>query len=916
METDDLFNAGATTDAVPKGDTARQAVDSLRGYAYQILATALAWVDINEHGRIFLEVAEDYATVADRALRAVQVKDTERSGTVTLNSPSIQAAVAAFVDLVERNPNFEVDLRFFTTSEIGTEHAVADRPDGDPGLEYWRNAAGRAERLDISPLREILESDRFPETVREFSSVRDDAELRRDLIRRIHWDCGQPDFATLRQELEKRMVVLGRERFRLPASEARRVVDHLVYRVLKTIIIEKLEDRVLTRADLYSTIDAASRTSVPQARVDVLARLASSLTPSLIGDGEPDNPPSTTENGWVIEGTTLPVLRGMITRADVESSLADVLRNFHVGILVGGSGVGKSIVSRTVAGAPGGGFCIVHFMNSRAEEICRLLDMVFARIGGLKASTLILEDLNYIDDARVVISLARVIEASCRNFSEVLITCYRRPSLNALVQLGMRECCVVDCPYFSEDEVRVVVRANGGDPDRWSRVAYIAGASGHPQLTHAFVAGMATREWPDEEVEDIIRLVLSSEGIDATRDAARRSLVSALPEGTRRLLYRLSLTVGSFNRTLALMIGDVFPAVALPGESMDQLVGPWIEAVGNDLFRVSPLVSSSGRKTLALDEQERIHETIAVETLRKRTIDANEFMEIMTHAIAGKSPQSMVVLARIVMSQDSRALEALAEHLWLFRFLRTDVPIYGADPSTSAIVRIAQFKLAAGAGDEDVASDVAVALFKEISVMPGGKQRCALEEIALLTVLGTVGVANYLENWFARLIRLKTMVESNDILLERVANFERSVDAGGLFGMLFDVGSTGLASVARLERVINELDELDAGERATWLKPSNIEFSDYSGFIMGPWAAQQRREDFDPVDASARYRRIVEKTLPWGIRALTLQCLVAHAVLLDEYQCDRDGALAVLEEAVAVLGEHPMVGRALGPAQE
>ena len=35
------FSAGNIPDLVPKGDAARQAVDSLRGYAYQVLASAL-----------------------------------------------------------------------------------------------------------------------------------------------------------------------------------------------------------------------------------------------------------------------------------------------------------------------------------------------------------------------------------------------------------------------------------------------------------------------------------------------------------------------------------------------------------------------------------------------------------------------------------------------------------------------------------------------------------------------------------------------------------------------------------------------------------------------------------------------------------------------------------------------------------
>lgn len=149
MNVDKLFNAGNTAGIIPEGDAARQAVNSLIGYAYQALAAALAWLDIDEKGRLFLEVAEDYAIVAEQALGAVQVKDTEGSGSVTLNSGNIRDAVAAFVDLVGRNPDISVDFRYFTTSEM---EAIVDRPGGIAGLNYWRKAAAGA---DPSPLRAI-----------------------------------------------------------------------------------------------------------------------------------------------------------------------------------------------------------------------------------------------------------------------------------------------------------------------------------------------------------------------------------------------------------------------------------------------------------------------------------------------------------------------------------------------------------------------------------------------------------------------------------------------------------------------------------------------------------------------------------------------------------------------------------------
>ena len=910
MNSHNLFNAGPPAGLVPQGDRARQAVDSLRGYAYQALAAAFAWLDIDEHGQLFLEVAEDYATIANDALHAVQVKDTEISGSVTLNSASVRKAVAAFVDLVERNPGKQVDLCFFTTSEIGTERAAADCPAGMAGLEYWRKVAAGA---DPSPLRSILESDKFPESVRTFSKTRADVALRRDLIERIHWDCGKPDFSTLRQALEERLVVVGRDRFNLPAPEARELADPLVYRVLEKSIVDTPQNRVLTRASLYDAIDAATRTSVSRASVEALTRLASDLTGSFGGGLGRGNPLSTAETDWLIDGTTLPAPQGMIARVAVESAVTNALENSGVGVLVGGSGLGKSIVSRAVAAARADAFFIADFRNSDdANETHRRLDMVFDRIGGLPSSTLILEDLNHFDDTRVRLSLARVIEALRRRYRKALITCYRQPSLNTLAEVGLNQGCVVDCPYFSEEEAHALVLNNGGDPGKWRRLAYIAGACGHPQLTHAFVIGIAARGWPVKEMEAVISRGLSSDDTDAARDAARRSLVSALPEETRNLLYRLSIATGRFNRSLALTIGQIPPSVSQTGECLDQLVGPWIEAAGKDLFRVSPLASRSGHETLPPDEQKRIHEAIAVQMFGKGTIDANDFDTIMMHAVAGKMPQILAMLGLSVVLADS-PVEKLAEHLLLFRLFSTDVPIYPEDSFASGILRLTQFKLATATDEGNKIPDIVAALFNEVESIPEGEMRHLFEAMAVGTVLSTMGVANYLENWVALLLRFKTMIETDELLQGLVANVEDAVDAAGsnFFAALLSVGSARLASVQRLEYVINELDKLDASERTLWLKPIDKASSDYAVFINGPWAMQRHSEAFDAVDAAMRYQRIAKKTRGWGIRPLTLQCLVAQAVMLDEYQNNREGALAVLAEARAAYGDDIILSRAI-----
>ena len=101
----------------PKGDSSREAVEALGGYAYQIYESAIAWVNLEDKEKLFLEVSEDFAIAAKGRLKAYQVKRSTR--TLTLNSKHVAAAIDSLVLLQTRNPDFRVKLAFHTTAEVG-----------------------------------------------------------------------------------------------------------------------------------------------------------------------------------------------------------------------------------------------------------------------------------------------------------------------------------------------------------------------------------------------------------------------------------------------------------------------------------------------------------------------------------------------------------------------------------------------------------------------------------------------------------------------------------------------------------------------------------------------------------------------------------------------------------------------------
>ncbi|HYG25420.1 MAG TPA: hypothetical protein VD906_00780, partial [Caulobacteraceae bacterium] len=128
------------------GDVARQAVDALGGYVYQALQALLAWLELPSQGLLFLEVAEDYAIVAEDALRGVQVKRTIRP--VTLRSRSALDTLEALWRMRAANPDHDVSTTYLTTAAVAKEQGSA-LPGGAKGINYWRAVAAGA---DAEPL--------------------------------------------------------------------------------------------------------------------------------------------------------------------------------------------------------------------------------------------------------------------------------------------------------------------------------------------------------------------------------------------------------------------------------------------------------------------------------------------------------------------------------------------------------------------------------------------------------------------------------------------------------------------------------------------------------------------------------------------------------------------------------------------
>ena len=319
---------------VPSSDLSRQAVASIGGYAYQLLVSVDAWLSLEADGVLILEVAEDYAVLAGKALTATQVKRT--SSSVSLRTPSVVETINAFWRLQSANSDLAVQSIYLTTSRIAKEKN-AGFPEGIPGLRLWSDAIYDRTRLRI--LRDFLRTLPLSDELADWLTSASDDELCINLLSRVQWQCGAPSFRELetrtRERMRKRCEIFG-----ILPSESDRATDAALIELLK--IAAYSGRRELRRSDLVQIIESSTAYIVPAATMRrFFSRQGGPLTDSF-------RPPLTLRENEGGERFFFFAAENRIPLAGRESELATLEQwlneseKFSWTLLTGPAGSGKS----------------------------------------------------------------------------------------------------------------------------------------------------------------------------------------------------------------------------------------------------------------------------------------------------------------------------------------------------------------------------------------------------------------------------------------------------------------------------------------------------------------------------------------------------------------------------------------------
>jgi hypothetical protein len=880
-----VFGSGPRLDA-PQGDTARQAVAALRGYAYQLYTSSLAWLALGDGALLHLEVAEDYAVATREALKGVQVKNT--SDAITLQSEGVRTAIDAYVDLVARNPTRRVSLQYLTTSQIGLERKLADRIGGAPALAYWRRAAAGA---DLAPLRALIASLKLKAATQDHLNALSDEAYRQDFLQRIHWDCGAPGLAEVRSDLEAGLIEYVARTRRLSSHAARNLVPNVLERVLLTAVHDGA--RTLRSADLLTLIDDVAMVAVP------IEQLAGAFH-----GADPAGPIS--RGRLLASADDLPLPQIYAPRTALVEAIDGARRACGLAIASGATGLGKSLIARLVADKSGASWSIVDFRHLGPAEAATRLAQLQRELAGASPTHVLLDDLNDMDDPSVRDGLIRVLAGLKRRDTTAIVTSYRSPANTTLHQLAPDAAAPVDIPYLDLGEVEHLVSQMGGEA-KYAESVYRAAANGHPQLTMAALLHLQTSNWSRRSIAAVLGGQLQAE-LGAERRVIRQRLVSALSEDAQTLLLRMSLIRGGFGRDLVLEIAGLDPAMARGGLVLDQLVGPWIEPFQKKKLRVSPLIEDAADDVLSFAERRAVHRCVASAILNRSDLDAADAPAALHHALLSEEKDLVVGFAGSVIASDSEMIEVLAPFLVELMFLPTAEPIFAKDGAASGMMRLAQLIVLLPYGTAEQVRSCWNALEQERGAVKGAD---LFEGLVHSKLLLNPRTGELFDDWLEILLRFDRLCLTDPNLAKTSLSIQSSSpDAPSPTGVLFGGQLRNIRTVRGFRAILERLDREDAATRERVFSAFRPGRSDISILVNHGWLRESPTEGFDWEAAQSDYGALADLALGWGNRMLASRCAIAQAICIDENGHDAERALASLAAGEAKIGFDVAFGRA------
>jgi len=852
-------------------------------------------MSLKENELLVLEGAEDFDVHSGNNVSTTQVKDV--SSNLTLRSQAVVDTLNNFWVCREENPEFKITLRFLTTAEAGQEKG-APFGSNQKGVEYWKKA--QSSSIDIQPIHDFLETLNLNEGLLSFIRAATNEDLLETLIRPITWDIGNKSSEAIQYAIEDKLKVHGLK-LQINSHDSCKALPGLLKEIAD--ILSTKGPKNLRYSDFLSCFDKATRISIPLGKIEAitgagaLQQLANMMDLAEL---------SRLTNISTPISSPLPIVNGFISRASIVTRFIDLLLLERVVFLYGSSGAGKTTLASLVSQNVEAIWSWASFRGLQPEQTKDIIGRASFEMNSKGLSPfLVLDDIDLSEIGIFERELVSLIFSAITANGLIIVTGLTRPPLQLLPKLWKNESCEASVPYFDETEIAEMVCAHGLSDAKiaqdWAKTIWIA-TSGHPQLVHARVRNLSSQGWPSIQLSDLT----NPEDVERVRAEARTRLLREFPtEDIRVLAYRLSIVNGSFTREIARAVSETPPPIKLPGEAFDALIGPWIEREGENRFRISPLLKGAADHVLSEKETKGIHGAIALSFIKRNSIDYVEFSTAFFHAFMARDSFALMMLSQKILTSSIDIVRYLYDMmLWVtFLCLGEGQKILPENSTADLALRLVQFRLMAASPDPNKSISVIKYLEKGLSSEEPSEGKLYSEALVYGIVLNTLEVNIPADIVIKMLSRMIDIAEESPFFGDLSDSFSSADHHLPQLGenkpaqVLFSYQAVRIQGLDDLSELIKALDGLPPTKRDQLLAICDSDFDFPSLLVNRSWLKDVEDGVLDVSKAIRVFESTAIKAREWKVAELTKACLVAMAVVQDEYGHSTSRALKILDEA-------------------
>jgi hypothetical protein len=886
-------------------DTRRQAIDSLRGYDYQIWRSIEAWMQLGAGQLLYLEGAEDFDVVDENGETSMsQIKNSGKN--ISLGSGDVRKAIENFWAHVESNPSRPIRMRFVTRGDVGSEKG--DPFQGVKGIDLWRMAA-EGDDDAASRVARHLSSALQPPALRRFLDSAVAVELRSKLFERIDWATKEPSTDAVQLAVERAAIDLGDERD-IDHNESLKAVDGLLAHCVETIKHRDPNLRSLTRADLLRVFEAKTSVMLPLTR-DLISLMGRAL---VAGRGAtPGQLPSVSFSSATLSvEPTLP--RFCLPRRPL---IEAIVRRGFPALIIGSEGRGKTTVASLVGKELGGVDCWVDLSAFDASALPSAFDHLLLTIRDLPSRAVVV-----VDDFPVATTIT---QAVWTRFSAVAQQCARREQFLILTAKGVHPEAVDPrlrtagihihaVPDLSREEIGEFVSVLGCPSDQSSQFAaaiLARSGGGHPKLVHLLGLELQGADWHNPPATVMENPPAS---IEQARAFARREAARTLPDTDLDLLYSLSLALSPLDREAVLLIGEEFVGLRSPGDALDRLVGRWIETQSSHEYKITALLTQQAKLVWSPKKVAQAHECIFDALVRRRSISMDKAFALFMHAWeSGDDSRLSAILSSLI--DEKRALYGAAADLI------TPIVFVGRGDSantarfsahTTALLRLTQFRIAKLRATAELPL-LATEWEDSIARIQNAKQRDANQFMWAMSVadspdqsFGARTIVHALEE----INRLEPAIPEAPISEGMTAELcPRGITADAdLIAALFGFNFARCKDLDQLREFIGALEATTPAARDRMLKAFTIPmFSRNHLFVQGPWKNEANREAPRWQLAEETLLRMLSLAEQWNAKAMGVSAARLLSVLYEDHLSRGADSLACLRTATESFGDAPVL---------